>query len=92
MENYDRFFKAFAHQTRRQIIRLIFSGKARTLTELLDFVKASPMPLQKHLRTLIRGGIVRKKRVGRSVEYHIDPKNILTPWELFVGFLKKTEK
>lgn len=82
-------FEALADPTRRQIVRLLSSGKQRP-GELVAAIGASPPAVSKHLRVLLGAGVVEDERVAddaRARVFSLRPES-LTAVQAFLDQLQ----
>jgi DNA-binding transcriptional ArsR family regulator len=66
----DRFFKALANNTRRQILRLLDEGE-RTVGEIVADFPLSQPTISRHLSILRHAQLVDDRRKGQQVRYRL---------------------
>jgi DNA-binding transcriptional ArsR family regulator len=71
----DRVFHALAHPARRVILRRLLGGE-RNLTELAKPLDMSFPAVSKHVRTLERAKLVRRRVVGRTHLCRVESKTL----------------
>jgi DNA-binding transcriptional ArsR family regulator len=69
----DETLIALADPTRRAILRRLAEGEAR-VTDLAEPFAISLAAVSKHIRTLERAHLVRRRRAGREHLLSVDPK------------------
>lgn len=70
-------FKAFADPSRIAVIcRLATTAEPQTVTEIADCCGVHISGVSRHLATLRDAGVVRAKRRGREVLYHVDSEYV----------------
>ncbi|HET6567012.1 MAG TPA: metalloregulator ArsR/SmtB family transcription factor [Rhodothermales bacterium] len=72
----DRTLTALADPTRRAILQRLSRGEAR-VTELAEPFDLSLNAVSKHIRTLERARLVRRRRVGREHRLSFNPEPLL---------------
>jgi DNA-binding transcriptional ArsR family regulator len=77
----DRVFRALADPTRREILRLLRSGRL-TVGELTDHFPVSRPAISKHLRSLRSAGLVATRRDGRTSSCSLNgrPLKAVSDW------------
>jgi DNA-binding transcriptional ArsR family regulator len=73
MANLDHTLSALADPTRRAILQRLSLGEAR-VTELADPFSISLNSVSKHIRTLERARLVRRRRAGREHLLSLNPQ------------------
>jgi len=68
----DAVFSAIADRTRRTIVQRI-ARRRLTAGELARGFRISRPAVAKHVRVLVRAGLVRVRREGRNRVYELDP-------------------
>jgi DNA-binding transcriptional ArsR family regulator len=71
----DDIFRALADPTRRSIFEKLAAG-AMNASDLRDGMAISQPAVSQHLAVLRGAGLVREKRQGRFVHYHVDPQGL----------------
>ena len=69
----DKTWMALADPTRRAILERLSNGEAR-VTEVAAPFPMSLNSVSKHIRTLERAGLVRRRRAGRDHFLSLDPR------------------
>ncbi|MEQ8933872.1 MAG: metalloregulator ArsR/SmtB family transcription factor [Nitratireductor sp.] len=75
--NETEIFKALADPTRRAVFERLVEGE-KNATQVREGLDVSQPAISQHLTVLRKAGLVRERRVGRHVNYVVDP-NGLTP-------------
>ena len=75
--NETEIFKALADPTRRAVFERLVQGE-KNATQVREGLDVSQPAISQHLTVLRKAGLVRERRVGRHVNYVVDP-NGLTP-------------
>jgi DNA-binding transcriptional ArsR family regulator len=68
-------FKALADPTRRAIFERL-AGGALNATALREGMEISQPAVSQHLAVLRAAGLVRERRLGRFVNYEVDPSGV----------------
>ena len=68
-----RIHKALANENRLEILRLLWSGSEKNVTQLSQLLKISVMSTSRNLGILERQGIIKSTGRGNRVFYRIDP-------------------
>lgn len=69
-------FKALADPNRRAVLERLASG-SRNATELRDGLPISQPAMSQHLKVLRGAGLVSEQRVGRQVNYVVNPEGLM---------------
>lgn len=75
----DEVFAALADPTRRQVVRLLGSG-ARRAGDLADSIGTSAPAMSRHLRVLLRAGVVADERRADDARlrvFHLRPESMV---------------
>ena len=72
---FTPLFKALSDPTRQKIL-LMLEGKARTVTEIVDFFNLSQPTISRHLGVLKNAGMVTAERKGQNVFYCLSEPEI----------------
>lgn len=75
LEQVASFLKSIAGPTRLKILRSLHD-KEKTVSEIIDEVRASQSNISKHLATLSWAQIVTSRREGTSIYYKIADPNV----------------
>jgi DNA-binding transcriptional ArsR family regulator len=74
VEDVTRRFALLADPTRLRILRLLLEQEDATVSELAEEVGGTAANVSQHLSRLLAGGVVGRRRHGRTVRYSIaDP-------------------
>ena len=68
-------FKALSDPTRQKII-LMLEGKARTVTEIVNFFNLSQPTISRHLSVLKNAGLVEAEKKRQNVFYRLSEPNL----------------
>jgi len=68
-------FKALSDPTRQKII-LMLEGKARTVTEIVDFFNLAQPTISRHLAVLKNAGLVEAEKKRQNVFYRLSEPNL----------------
>lgn len=68
-------FRAIADPTRRSILDLLARGE-KAVTDLLGHFAFSQPALSRHLKVLLRAGLVRRRSQGRARIYALEAKRL----------------
>ncbi|MBI3434753.1 MAG: helix-turn-helix transcriptional regulator, partial [Proteobacteria bacterium] len=68
----DRTFFALADATRRAMLEQLSERGTQTAGELASPFAMSLPAILKHIGVLTRAGLIRRKKIGRSVHCHLD--------------------
>lgn len=81
MQNLDLTLAALADPTRRALLQRLLKGEAR-VTELAQPFDMSLNAVSKHIRTLERANLVRRRRAGREhlLSYNRAPLEEVENW------------
>lgn len=71
-EKLDLVFAALSDPTRRRILSMLLEGDL-AVTEIARPFEMSVAAVSKHLRTLVRAGLVLQQKRGREVRCSIEP-------------------
>lgn len=71
----NEIFKALADPTRRAIFEKLATG-SRNASALREGLSISQPAMSQHLAVLRGAGLVREHRVGRTVNYEVEPAGI----------------
>lgn len=75
MKKYIDYLKAIGEETRLRIIRLLLKAKVPLcVCEIMDCINESQTNVSKHLKILKYCGLVKEKKEGKFVMYHISEK------------------
>src|SRR5438105_14708188 len=69
----DAVFAAIADATRRTIMQRVARRRRLTAGELARGFRMSRPAVSKHVRVLVRAGLLRQRREGRHRLYELDP-------------------
>ena len=69
-------FNAIAEPRRRELIRLLADGQARSVGELVSAMALAQPAVSKHLGVLRAVGVVSVQKVGRSRQYTLNPREL----------------
>lgn len=83
----DTVFQALANPTRRAMVRRLAAGE-RSVTELGEPFSMSLAGVSKHIQTLERAGLVRRRIEGRTHYCRLDP----APLDAVQEWLRATER
>ena len=75
-EEIDRVLAALANPVRRQILDDLDTNIPMEVSYLLEELSMTRQGVRKHLEELMKAGIVRRRRTGRTALYYIDPRPI----------------
>lgn len=76
-DDLDRIFAALSHPDRRALLeRLAVEGEAR-VTDLAEGFDVSLNQVSKHLKTLERAGLVRRRKEGREHRLSADLRSLM---------------
>lgn len=74
LEEAARRFSLLSDPTRLRVVRALLDGGDATVTEIAERVGTSLPNVSQHLSRLQAGGVVRRRRDGRTARYEIaDP-------------------
>ena len=77
LADLDAVFKALAHASRRQVLLVLhFRGGAMGAGEIARRFACSWPTTSRHLRVLVRAGLVRVERRGRQRAYVLDRERL----------------
>jgi len=74
MENLKRIFKALSDETRLRIIGLLFEREI-CICELEQVFNLSLSTISRHMNILKMAGLVKGRRDGQWIHYHLEPKD-----------------
>src|SRR4051812_6888576 len=69
-------FNAIAEPRRRELIKLLASGRAQSVGELVEAMGLAQPAVSKHLGVLRAVGVVTVQRVGKSRLYTLEPEEL----------------
>jgi DNA-binding transcriptional ArsR family regulator len=72
-DRVDLVFDALADPSRRFVLETLAARGSATTTELAGERPVPRQAVAKHLRSLLRAGLVRSQRRGRERHYELDP-------------------
>ena len=72
-DRVDLVFDALADPSRRFVLETLAARGSATTTELAGELPVTRQAVAKHLRSLVRAGLVRSQRSGRERHYVLDP-------------------
>ncbi len=72
---YAPLFKALSDPTRQKIM-LMLEGRARTVSEIVDFFNLSQPTISRHLSVLKNAGLVEAEKKGQNVFYCLSEPNL----------------
>ena len=91
MDAYEAVFTALAHPARRRILMTLnFEGGSMTAGEIAGMFEHAWPTTSRHIKVLESAGLVRYKRDGRNVIYHIDRRRLDLLRDWFAWFSKDT--
>ena len=70
-------FMALAHPHRRLIVQRLASGDEPTVTDLAADFDVSFNQVSKHLKTLERAGLLKRRKQGREFKLQLDARPLL---------------
>ena len=70
-------FLALAHPDRRSIVQRLASGEEATVSDLAADFDVSFNQVSKHLKTLERAGLLKRRKAGREFKLQLDPRPLL---------------
>ena len=73
-EELDEVFAALAHPHRREIVATLADGRESTVSDLVDRFEVSFNQVSKHLKTLERAGLIKRRKSGREYHLSLDPR------------------
>ena len=76
-------FAALGDATRLQLVRRLGSGQPNSISKLSTGMKLSRQGVTKHLHVLESAGIVESLRVGREIQFSLNPES-LTPMQEYL--------
>jgi DNA-binding transcriptional ArsR family regulator len=79
-------FAALGDSTRLELIRRLGRGESDSIATLSQGMKLSRQGVTKHLRVLETAGVVTSKRVGRELQFALQPK-ALTPLQEYLDLV-----
>lgn len=82
-------FKAFCDENRIEILEILKSGE-HCACELLDQLQIGQSTLSHHMKILIDSGIVKAKKDGKWIHYHIDPDGCEKAIDI-INYYKETQ-
>ena len=68
-------FKALSDPTRQKIV-LMLEGRARTVSEIVDFFNLSQPTISRHLSVLKNAGLLEAEKKGQNVFYRLSEPNL----------------
>lgn len=72
-EGLDEIFHALSHPHRRELLARMARHGETTVGDLAEGFEVSLNQVSKHLKTLERAGLLRRRRVGREHRCSLDP-------------------
>lgn len=82
MKTWVKIFKALGNEGRLKILKLLFDGQERTVTEIKDSIGISLKATSKHLIALDNLGFLESSGKKGGVWYKIDLRNYLKVKEI----------
>jgi DNA-binding transcriptional ArsR family regulator len=82
VEEVTRRFALLADPTRLRILRRLLEQEDATVSELAEEVGGTAANVSQHLSRLLAGGVVSRRRDGRTVRYSITDPSIRAVCEL----------
>jgi len=76
MNNSIKFLKAISDETRLKIVELLIGGE-RCVCEIHPKIKVTQSTTSTHLNRLEEAGIIKSRREGKKVFYHICDERVI---------------
>ena len=70
------FLEAISSRTRQKLLLAFLDGKARTVSELVEYSGLGQSTVSAHLSALFRGGLLLREKKGKEVFYLPDRRRI----------------
>jgi len=84
----DRTFGALADPTRRAILARLLRHGSQSASELARPFDVSLVAVMKHINVLADAGLIRRRKIGRTVHCHLRP----APMRNAIAWLERNEK
>jgi DNA-binding transcriptional ArsR family regulator len=82
------FLKALASENRQQALMLFASGRELTVGEVAAELRVGQSTASQQLAMLREGGMLRSRRVGKTVHYRADPQRASAVLDELQAFLR----
>ena len=75
VRRFAPLFKALSDPTRQKIV-LMLEGRARTVSEIVNFFNLSQPTISRHLAVLKNAGLLEAEKKGQNVFYRLSEPNL----------------